>query len=265
MIFPPRTLASILILVIAGGCSGLSFNGSSDRAVPAEEVTYHWAEERWTPAYRTEWRYGRSGGEATRVVHQSRDADEWVDVTKEEWTLDEEGRQQRATAYTWSDEGWTESGRMSYRYDEAGNKVTAIRRVVGENGSLLPSDSLASTFEGDLETERRFFRWVDGEWTEVLRQTSSFDDEGLETERLHLAPDGKEWTGQRRWSFTYGPDGQVEASTVEQMTEASWTPWLNQTYSHDAGGNVTAVVHEEWSEEGWTNMMRNETRYRSRR
>lgn len=185
----------------------------------------------------------------------------WAAATKEEWTLNAAGRQSAGTASEWADGAWHERGRMAFFYDADGHKTAARRRVLGEDGGLVNADSLASTFDAaGREVERRFFRWADGAWAEVLRQRSTYDA-GREAERVHLAPGADGWREQRRWTFSYGAGGLRTGSRVEQVEEGTWQPWLDQTYAHDASGRPTAVVHEEWDGEAWAPMMRNETRY----
>ena len=226
---------------------------------PVEEVTSFWSDDGWTVHSRTLWTYDRPGGEARVALSQSWDVGAWVDASRERWALDADGRQASGTVEAWSDGAWAEQGTMAFTYDAEGRKVAALRRQWSES-ALSNADSLASTYRDGLEAERRFFRWQDGAWTEVLRQTSAYDADGNERTRTHAEPGPEGWTEQRRWTFTYA-GGRLASSLVERKEDEAWAPWLDQTYTYDAEGRPVGIVHEEWDGEGWVPMMRTETRY----
>ena len=257
-----RIISFFATLAFLTGCDP-SQTASSD--IPdkqaTEEAISHWNDGAWSTTSRVLWTYERAGGEPTLALNQSREGSAWANTSKDGWVLDIEGRQVKGATHTWSDGKWTENGRMTFVYDKDGNKVTAVRQSVGENGIATNADSLASTFTGGLETERRFFRWLDGAWAVGLRQTSAFDIDRREIERVHLVLGAGGWEEQRRWTFAYDEVGRLANSVVEQVSDGTWTPWLNQKYTHDANGNQTEVIHEEWADSEWTNMMRNETQY----
>lgn len=258
-----RFVSLLATLAVLAGCAS-SQSGSLDTAKERafEETTSFWTEGKWVTESRVLWSYDREGGEPTLALNQSREGAAWSDTSKEEWSLDSEGRQTNGTTYEWTDDEWSESGRMSFFYDTNGNKTGARRRQsAGGSTTFTNADSLASMFTAGLETERRFFRWSDGAWEEGLRQTSAYDAEGQETDRVHSVPTASGWEEQRRWTFAYDEEGQLTNSVVEQVTDGAWTPWLNQSYMRDANGNLTEIIHEEWTDSEWTYMMKNETRY----
>jgi hypothetical protein len=252
---------SALFLALALTPLGLAGRAASAQASrPVAEATWFWDGEAWAPHSRTLWSYDRPDGEATLALAQVRDDEQWVDASRETWTLDGDGRQLQGVTAEWSDGAWVEQTDMAFAYDAAGHKVAARRRAVEQNGAAVNADSLASTFVDGLETERRFFRWQDGAWSEVLRQTSAYHADGRERTRTHTAPAPDGWEDRRRWTFAYDGDRLTE-SLVEQVEDGTWTPWLDQTYAYDAEGRLIEVVHEEWDGERWVPMMRVETRY----
>lgn len=259
MRFFARALTLLLIAGRIGPATAGPVGPPDEPDRPTAEVVYRWDGSAWVPDSRTVFSYERDEGESTRGIHQVWEGEAWADVSKEVWTLDAEGRQTTGRMYERTDGAWAEQMDLAFFYDADGHKTAARRRSLGDDG-LANADSLASTFENGLETERRFFRWQDGAWAEGLRQASAYDADGQETERVHLAPADGTWEERRRWRFTYH-DGTVTSSVVEEKTDGTWTPWLNQTYAYDAEGRLVEVVHEEWNGEAWANLMKNETRY----
>lgn len=241
---------------------GLGPAAAAQPRQPVAETTSFWDGEAWAPYSRVLWSYDLPDGEATSALSRSWTDGVWTDASLEAWSLDDAGRQRHGTTSEWTDGEWAEQNDMTFAYDADGHKVAARRRVVDATGEVVEADSLASTFEDGRETERRFYRWQDGAWTEVLRQASTYDADGREQTRTHAEPGLDGWQDQRRWTFAYDGD-RMASSRVEQVEDGTWTPWLDQTYVYDAEGRAVEVVHQEWDGEGWTPMMRVETRYAS--
>jgi hypothetical protein len=183
-------LTSTIGSVIAEPAQPFGPPGEGDQ--PTEEITYHWDGTTWAATSRLLFSYDQADGEPTLVLSQSWEDGAWSDASKKEWALDTEGRQATGTVYERADGAWSAQMALAFFYDAEGNKAAA-RRQVFSDGSVTNADSIAAEFDGGLETKRRFFRWQGGTWTEVLRQTSTYDAAGRETTRIHLAPGADGW------------------------------------------------------------------------
>ncbi len=175
---------------------------------PTSEQWFAWdvQENKWVENVRHTYQYDGNNMRTQEVVENyNRASNKWENCEKVEYKNASKS-EANVTTYIWKDGQWVERTNDLYTYDKDGRQIGIVYQAKDSTNAWKPFSKKEFEYDnrGNLTNEIGYKMTPEGEWTNMIKITTSYDQ-----------------FGNRRSAFTYQPQGNVwrKALGVEYVNE----------------------------------------------